>query len=183
MVSRHNAGDLLTIRMCKTLNADLCYENSDKMLLSKTLRYSAVDVRSPWVRVEKGTSYLVEILVKYNPGHNRRWGGFNVYFDFSYRGNDGDGETAVLGEGYTGPYKPRRARDAEYVLRTSGIAADTITVTAMQGESPIFDLNLANGTVAIPIRGMRFPPYTYRNAVRESLKWATCIPWSGSKKI
>ena len=74
MVSRHNAGDLLTIRMCKTLNADLCYENSDKMLLSKTLRYSAVDVRSSWVRVEKGTSYLVEILTKYNPRHNRRWG-------------------------------------------------------------------------------------------------------------
>ena len=159
MVLRHNAGDLMTVRMCKTLNADLCYENSDKMLLSKTLRYSAVDVRSPWVRVEKGTSYLVEILVKYNPGHNRRWGGFNVYFDFSYRGNDGDGETAVPDEGYTGPHTPRRARDAEYVLRTSGIAADTITVTAMQGESPIFDLNLANGTVAIPIRGMRFPPY------------------------
>ena len=70
------------------------------------------------------------------------------------------------------------------MLRTSGIAADTITVTAMQGESPIFDLNLANGTVAIPIRGMRFPRYTYRNAVRESLKWATCDPLpSGSKKI
>ena len=89
----------------------------------------------------------------------------------------------MLGEGYTGPYKPRRARDAEYVLRTSGIAADTITVTAMQGESPVFDLNLANGTVAIPIRGMRFPPYTYRNAVRESLKWATCDPCRVVQKL
>ena len=67
MVSRHNAGDLLTIRMCKTLNADLCYENSDKMLLSKTLRYSAVVTIFMGSR-RKGTSYLVEILTKYNLG-------------------------------------------------------------------------------------------------------------------
>ena len=28
MVSRHTAGNLMTVRVCNTVNPDLCYENS-----------------------------------------------------------------------------------------------------------------------------------------------------------
>ena len=56
-----------------------------------------------WFQVVKDNSYLIELLVKYNP---EKWGGFNVDFDFSYKGNDNDGETAQSNVGYTGPYTP-----------------------------------------------------------------------------
>ena len=106
------------------------------------------DVWSAPFNVIGGNTYYVEFLLKLNTLHRKMYGGFGANFVFSYHRNDTAGATGTVSRA-----SPRRARSGYYVLRTSDVVADTVTIDIADSDVQNWDLTLWSGMEPIKIRG------------------------------
>ena len=105
-----------------------------------------------------------------NTKHHRYYGGFDATFIYSYHRNDSAGAT-----GSVSGSSPRRARSGRYVLRTSDVVADKITINIGNHQASSFDLTLWPGMKPVEVSGaIGMRNYAWQKAFRKVLQWAAC---------
>ena len=174
----------MSMRVCKGNKPPL--SNNDWLLLENALavrdrwrRYA----RSDWITVEEGEEYYIEFVIKHElSDRNVVEGGFGAWFDFSYFANDTRGAVKVLDDSEK---ITRRARsNGDYILRSSAIETDQITIKHRTSHSRSYELRLWNGSapVAINAKGKN-AEVSIKRSIRESLAWATCNPTGSQTDI
>jgi hypothetical protein len=158
------AGDSFTMRI--KMGQSRPDENSTWLFTQHW--HANFDVWSAPLNVIGGNTYYVEFLLKLNTLHKKRYGGFGANFVFSYHRNDTAGATGIVSRA-----SPRRARSGYYVLRTSDVVADTVTIDIANSDAQSFDVTLWSGMDPIKIRGQVGRSWI-TNAFRKALPWATC---------
>ena len=178
----------MDVRVCKGNEAPL--SNNDWLLKEHALSVSDLRkkyARTDWITVEEGEAYYIEFLIQHEfdvsyVGENVREGGFDSWFDFSYFANDTRGAVKVLDDSEE---ITRRARsNGDYILRSSVIATDQITIKHRKSHSRTYELRLWNYSTPIVINAKGSnTESSIKRSIRESLAWATCNPTGSQTDI